>query len=952
MLRRQTHLLLLVLLALAALTLPSKPAQGMSWRKGASEYFSVQHLCRDGALISTGYRRTLEQLEDEFEDNPNLTIVFTLTARLYTNTDLPLLADPNDDQLSRPNNSEYGPTLSTFSIQQEFRPTQPITVDLDLDGTLDQTFWMYKENTIVTWPRVLNPGQRVIVSGGNGDAPELVDNCFYNRPVVDEGASRTIGSAYLRPTDSFTDPAALTYHLEALPTGGTLRLNSVPLAVGGTFTQADVDANRLSYAHAGGENTSDVFTYTVRATTRVSVRSNGAQATGGPEPGSTNPSISLDGRFVAFESDTMDLVATDTNDVRDVFWHDQLSNTTLRASVRANGSQSLERSQIATISPGGAFVAFESDEELTLAATGDCADRIDGNSHSDAYFSRYDFDFNIFTATKRLSVRNDGGGTCTEPDDDSFRPTVGDFGFPAVFASRAGNLLFSEDEPPGTADVFFASGGAISRLSSNLSGDPANGVSGFPSLALDPLDFVDWVAFQSNATNITNVSDLNNSTDVFVRGSGVTRMLSLVGGAAPPAAANGASTAPAISSSGRYIAYQSAATNIVTGTQDTNSAIDILVHDRDVDQDNILDEAGATLTRRVSVSSTGAQASGTSGFSSTEAAISGGGQFVAFSSSATNLVPNDTNSSRDVFLHDRISGQTTRVSVAGNGSQGNANSFNPAVSADGQYVVFESDATNLVPNDTNSRRDIFVHYVGYTSSFPISITAVNDAPVVTPPGAQNASPGQTLGPLAVSLADPDNSPDSLSLSATSSDQQLLPDANIQLSGSGVSRTITLSLANITLQSTRVVTVTLSVSDGDKSGSARFQIIVQPPGAPQAPTITPPPAQQAWPGVSVGPLAVTLGDPDSSPDSLSLSATSSDQQLLPDANIQLGGSGFNRTITFTPAAAPLATATPVTVTLSVSDGTNSSSAQFTVLILPSDAPLPPPQVRLPIMLRLE
>jgi Tol biopolymer transport system component len=85
------------------------------------------------------------------------------------------------------------------------------------------------------------------------------------------------------------------------------------------------------------------------------------------------------------------------------------------------------------------------------------------------------------------------------------------------------------------------------------------------------------------------------------------------------------------------------------------------------------------------------------------------GRYVAFASDATNLVPNDTNGVRDVFFHDRQTGATTRVSVDSSGAQANGASGSQAISADGRYVAFQSDATNLVPNDTNTVADVFVH---------------------------------------------------------------------------------------------------------------------------------------------------------------------------------------------------------------------------------------------------
>jgi Tol biopolymer transport system component len=110
-------------------------------------------------------------------------------------------------------------------------------------------------------------------------------------------------------------------------------------------------------------------------------------------------------------------------------------------------------------------------------------------------------------------------------------------------------------------------------------------------------------------------------------------------------------------------------------------------------------------TVRVSVASDGTQ----SNHDSYNPSISADGRFVAFESEAANLVSGDTNNFRDIFVHDRQTGQTTRVSVASDGTQSNQHSYNPSISADGRFVAFESVASNLVSGDTNNLPDIFVH---------------------------------------------------------------------------------------------------------------------------------------------------------------------------------------------------------------------------------------------------
>src|SRR5437867_3390116 len=115
--------------------------------------------------------------------------------------------------------------------------------------------------------------------------------------------------------------------------------------------------------------------------------------------------------------------------------------------------------------------------------------------------------------------------------------------------------------------------------------------------------------------------------------------------------------------------------------------------------------AAAGTPERVSVDSAGNEGNGGSG----GPAISADGRFVAFASYASNLVPGDTNGVADVFVHDRQTGITERVSVDSAGNEGNGGSSGPAISADGRFVAFASSASNLVPGDTNGVADVFVH---------------------------------------------------------------------------------------------------------------------------------------------------------------------------------------------------------------------------------------------------
>src|SRR5262249_38870116 len=192
------------------------------------------------------------------------------------------------------------------------------------------------------------------------------------------------------------------------------------------------------------------------------------------------------------------------------------------------------------------------------------------------------------------------------------------------------------------------------------------------------------VAFYSAATNLV-AGDTNGFSDVFVRdlANGLTELVSVATGGAH---ANGPSYFPSISADGRLVVFQSLASNLVD--DDTNTVSDIFIRDR----------ANGTTERACGVQGNDF---------STSPSISPDGNFVAFASKATNLVPGDTNGRIDIFVCNRSSGMIERVSVASDGMQANGDSILPDISANGTVVVFKSTASNLVPNDTNGVVDVF-----------------------------------------------------------------------------------------------------------------------------------------------------------------------------------------------------------------------------------------------------
>ncbi|WP_256793253.1 VCBS repeat-containing protein [Terrabacter sp. Ter38] len=258
-----------------------------------------------------------------------------------------------------------------------------------------------------------------------------------------------------------------------------------------------------------------------------------------------------------------------------------------------------------------------------------------------------------------------------------------------VFSSKASNIVTPDTN--GVQDVFadWDEGDPPSRLSQSSVGAQANGPSSHPSASEGSIQFTAiTVAFQSAATNLVS-GDTNGATDVFVSRAGRLTRASVT---SDERQATGSSTEPKVTSDGLLVVFTSSAPDLVSG--DTNGVTDIFVRD-----------LKAGTTSRVDVSSSGGQASR----ASSQPDISADGRFVAFTSADAGLTGGATASAAQIYVRDRVAGTTRRVSVSTSGEPGNGASSQPAISGDGRYVAFTSSASNLVPADTNGLTDVFLH---------------------------------------------------------------------------------------------------------------------------------------------------------------------------------------------------------------------------------------------------
>ena len=359
--------------------------------------------------------------------------------------------------------------------------------------------------------------------------------------------------------------------------------------------------------------------------TLVSISSSGAIGNGN----SFHPSISADGRFIAFSSDASNLVNGDTNNQSDIFVHDRVTKQTTRVSVHSNGNQAISNTwgfnflTKPSLSADGRFVAFSS-----------LADNLvdkDTNSSEDVFFHD-----RLTKQTSRISVNSAG-------------------------------IQGSHSTPP---ILYF--------------------INTYPSINADGR----FVAFGSDFDNLV-LNDTNNAPDIFVhdRKTAKTYRVSVN---SSNVQGNFDSLEPSISANGRFVTFTSISDNLVTG--DTNHNPDIFVHDRSTKE-----------TSRVSVDSSGKQAM----FGGFLSDISADGRYVAFTSISTDLVSLYINN-EGTFIHDRLNKQTTIVNINTDGNQGtnccssfNLRSYSPSLSADGRYVAFDSYLP-LVASDFDNGFDIFV----------------------------------------------------------------------------------------------------------------------------------------------------------------------------------------------------------------------------------------------------
>lgn len=441
---------------------------------------------------------------------------------------------------------------------------------------------------------------------------------------------------------------------------------------------------------------------------RVSVSSDGAQGNSGSYGGS----VSTDGRYVASASNASNLVPGDTNGTTDIFVRDTVAGTTTRVSVSSSGQQANGYSTRPTVSADGRYIAFVSYASNLVPG--------DTNGFPDVFVRD-----TVAGTTTRVSVSSSGEqgndqSVITRTDDRveyPGAPSLSTDGRYVAFQSYASNLVAGDTNScTGSSYATYTNGrcpdifvhdratGTTLKASVNSLGQQTNGVSYDPDISANGR----YVAFQSRASNLA-AEDADSISDVFLRDleAATTTIVSV---SSAGVKGLGSSSAPSISGDGRYVAFQSWAENLVAG--DTVDSRDVFVRDR----------VTATTTR-ASVTTSGMQAVRVcpgaicyvyNGWPS----LASGGRYVAFPGE----LPDDSGTLvRGLYLRDFVAGVTTKISVGDW----------PSLSSTGRFLAFESNASNLVPGDTNGTSDVFLYDRG-ESAPPTIASFTADPPAFSP----------------------------------------------------------------------------------------------------------------------------------------------------------------------------------------------------------------------------
>ncbi len=527
-----------------------------------------------------------------------------------------------------------------------------------------------------------------------------------------------------------------------LPTGSSLQCNAQNA---GKCTKRvvalDTAANKIRVAWASAANNLvpndnngkvDIFLTTltpsaagapptIDSVERINIGPAGVEA----NADSGGPSISPNGQWVAFDTLASNLVNNDTNSANDVFTYNVNTKALYRVSVaQAPATEGTGASFAPSVADDGS-TSYTSYNALVPGATTAFQQvyvrKSPAASPSTVLVSANNGNTSSGNAPSLESTINAAGNkvSFTTQADDTVAAGSKTKGIPDIVIrdlAASTSKLVSRDakagaaslSPDGSTVAFIAeaigpnkgiykvsTGGGTAGPGDYTAACTSAACQAKPKAAVLPSlnGNGSVVAFQSSA----KYNDLQiNSDQVWTGPSAITLVSHDRVDATKPA--NAPAVNPSISPDGTYVAFESSADNLVG--DDFNGAVDIF----------LAQPAAPGATVRVSVPSSGGEASGFAPSPTAPPAVSADGNIVAFESDSSNLVNGDTNGVTDIFVRDRGTGHTERVSVATDGTQGNKGSFRPGLSADGRFVVFESAASNLLAGggDSNNVKDVFL----------------------------------------------------------------------------------------------------------------------------------------------------------------------------------------------------------------------------------------------------
>lgn len=415
---------------------------------------------------------------------------------------------------------------------------------------------------------------------------------------------------------------------------------------------------------------------------RMSVSSAGEEG----DEGGTRPSISADGRYVAFQSSSNNLVPGDTNDNTDVFVHDTATGVVQRVSLAWNGMEARDDSRCPAISADGRYVAFLS--------------RAWNMYPGGANLGRPRFDVYVHDRQTGTTTPVSRGFDGSEPTNESYCPTISADGRRIAFASRAGNLVRNDDNFLDDVFLYDLDKQKMKLISKTASGRSGNGYSSGGAISADG----SAVAFRSSATDLAGAA-LPPGSRPHVRAlvrdlaAGTTEVIDVTP-QLPSLIPDGSTTDMAISADGRRVAFVSWATNLVSPPPPSGRFNNVYLRDRDASkttlvtyQDTLYDDCDPAP---------GIQAC--EGSESLAPAISGDGRYVSFASYSRRLLPMSFSWRPQVYLHDTLGGRLRRVSVDEYGQDAGC-SGDSSLSHDGRVIALASDG-GIVPQ-LNGFRDVY-----------------------------------------------------------------------------------------------------------------------------------------------------------------------------------------------------------------------------------------------------